>query len=453
MNKFFKILAPIVALGLLIGALVGINVQAAEGGTTTPEIISMNVEYGSELYLYYAVDKASVEGKPSLEVLDAEGNVIDTVTYYTEETVNGVPCYIFRTAGVAPGQLNKAEYVRAAAGDVKGDTVKYSVEDYLYTRLYKNGFVAKTEADGDDYVRRNLYFQLLAYGKSAQTAFYPDAEDKIGNPGIAIKGNAAASGEYAKGDCIVLSAPAIEGFDYWSVTELTPFGEVIGTRKLGAGYEYLAGNSAMIIPVTDDDAAEGVEAWDSSVITCNVENSKLSYYVNKSTVETRVDAETGNKYVYINKAGGTGTTSFYLEPTGGDAATATQAVIKFDMYVLSKTKIDTQYYFWTKASESFKYSPFLGYKASNTMDAGKWYTIEIVYTPISFEKTEANPKGEFIVEVFVNGNVTALETFTTFYGASGTLIPKMDEIRKFVFSFNNNCAGEFIIDNLSFVFK
>ena len=45
-SKFFKILAPIVSLGLLVGALVGINVQAAEVEASTPEIISMNVEYG-----------------------------------------------------------------------------------------------------------------------------------------------------------------------------------------------------------------------------------------------------------------------------------------------------------------------------------------------------------------------------------------------------------------------
>ena len=55
-TNLIKIFAPVVAIALLIGALVGISAFAAE----TPKIISMNVEYGSELYLYYAVDKASV---------------------------------------------------------------------------------------------------------------------------------------------------------------------------------------------------------------------------------------------------------------------------------------------------------------------------------------------------------------------------------------------------------
>ena len=284
-SKFFKILAPIVSLGLLVGALVGNNAQAAEVEASTPEIISMNVEYGSELYLLYAVDKSTVAGTPALEIVNAEGTeVISTVSEYSETTVNGVACYVFKTSGFAPGQLNKAEYVRAVGENGAGAVVKYSIEDYLYTRLYKNGFAAKTAADGKDYDKRNLYFWTLEYGKSAQEVFYSDDADKIGNPGIAIKGNSAASGECAVGKCVVLSADGIEGFDYWLVTEMTAFGEVIGTRKLGAGYEYLMANSLVAIPVTDDDAAEGVEAWDPSVITFNKETNSgdLYYRVHRS---------------------------------------------------------------------------------------------------------------------------------------------------------------------------
>ena len=99
-TKFLKILAPIVALGLLVGALVGISAsanEAAPAADTTPEIISMNVEYGSELYLYYAVDKSTVSGTPSLEVLsDKDGSSVEyVVTEYTEEKVNGKDSYIF----------------------------------------------------------------------------------------------------------------------------------------------------------------------------------------------------------------------------------------------------------------------------------------------------------------------------------------------------------------------
>jgi hypothetical protein len=108
-TNLIKIFAPVVAIALLIGALVGISASAAE---TTPAIVSKNVEYGSELYLYYAVDKATVEGTPKLEVVTADGTqVLKTVTAYDEENVNGTDCYIFKTAGIAPGQLNKVEYV------------------------------------------------------------------------------------------------------------------------------------------------------------------------------------------------------------------------------------------------------------------------------------------------------------------------------------------------------
>ena len=228
-TNLIKIFAPVVAIALLIGALVGISASAAE----TPEIVSMNVEYGSELYLYYAVDKASVEGTPALEVVTADGALIKTVSAYEEDTVNGTACYIFKTAGIAPGQLNKAEYVRASDSNGKSDIVSYSVEEYFYERLFMQGYAAKTPADGTDYYRRNLYFSYLEYGNSAQELFYADDADKIGDSiYVGVKGNSALSGEYAYTDVIKLAAPAIDGFDYWLVTELSSFGDVICERKL-----------------------------------------------------------------------------------------------------------------------------------------------------------------------------------------------------------------------------
>lgn len=315
-TKFLKILAPIVALGLLIGALVGVSASAneADPATVTPEIISMNVEYGSELYLYYAVDKSTVSGTPSLEVLsDKDGSSVEyVVTEYTEEKVNGKDSYIFKTAGVAASDVNKVQFVRAADGDVKGAIREASVEMYLYAKLYKEGFAMKTAADGDDFVRRNLYFQLLNYAKFAQELFYYGTDyEAIGAPGIIVSGaEGLASGKYAgASDVLTLKASNKDGFSYFKVEEFTPFGEAIGTRLLADGFEYILDNSAKISAVYNAESMDGVEAWDSGVIHFNempsyaisTGNDPERPYVIGENTWGIAELEDGNRVLHIHK--------------------------------------------------------------------------------------------------------------------------------------------------------
>ena len=464
-TNLIKIFAPVVAIALLIGALVGISASAAE----TPEIVSMNVEYGSELYLYYAVDKASVEGTPALEVVTADGALIKTVSAYEEDTVNGTACYIFKTAGIAPGQLNKVEYVRASGSNGKSDIVSYSVEEYFYERLFMQGYAAKTPADGADYYRRNLYFGYLEYGNSAQELFYADDADKIGDSiFVAIKGNSALSGEYAYTDVIKLAAPEIEGFDYWLVTELSPFGKVIRERKLSAEFEYTVTNSAVIVPVTDDDNAEDVEAYDPTVISFNTESDKIKVIKGKNetaNLNGRVyDAETDNWYYDLEKiANDSGVVTFTFTPTAGDPTTATKMVAKFDIYAFEGAKYTDllQSNLITNAakdkSSTYLYAPFL-HAHSDYVKAGMWNHFEIIYEPTDFieNKDDPNDTEAFTATIYINGRF--VKTITTNYskgrsdGAKHD-IPKLTEIYGYTFSFNTKANGHYKIDNVSLVFE
>ena len=314
-TKFFKIFAPIVALGLLVGALVGISAsanEAAPAADVTPEIISMNVEYGSELYLYYAVDKSTVSGTPSIEVLsDKDGSSVEyVVTEYTEEKVNGKDSYIFKTAGVAAADVNKVQFVRAADGELKGAIREASVEMYLYAKLYKEGFAMKTAANGDDFVRRNLYFQLLKYAKYAQELFYYGTDyEAIGAPGFIVEGvDGLVTGKYTDGELFITLTPTNkDGFSYFVVEEFTPYGEVVGTRRLSDGYEYVPYNSAKISAVYNAESADGVEIWDSSVDHFNYINKSINevssgWSSNKSKYEAAGKTLIGeNKWSIVNE--------------------------------------------------------------------------------------------------------------------------------------------------------
>ena len=167
-----KVLLSVLCAAVALSSLLGIAAYAASDDDPTPTVISKNVSYGSELYLYYAVPVSSIPTgeTPRLGVYDKTGNTLKyTVTEYTEETVWGESCYVFRTRGVAPKDLNTVEYVKAeSSGGAVGELVSYSVEKYLFDRLYSEGYATMDSADGKNFVRRNLYYNLLKYGITAQ---------------------------------------------------------------------------------------------------------------------------------------------------------------------------------------------------------------------------------------------------------------------------------------------
>ena len=465
-TKLVKIFAPVVAIALLIGALVGISAFAAD----TPAIVSTNVEYGSELFLYYAVDSSTVTGTPKLEVVNADGTqVLSTVTKYDEQTVNGTLCYVFKTAGIAPGKLNVPEYVRAVGDNGAGEVVEYSVEEYLYTRLFKQGFAAKTPADGADYYRRNLYFAYLEYGNSAQELFYSDAENKIGDSiFVAVKGNTDLTGEYEYTDVIKLASPDAEGFDYWKVTELAPFGEIIRERKLAAGYEYTVVNSAVIVPVSDDDAAEDVEAYDPTIITFNTESDKFKTVTSGSYATIgRVYDATADDWSYSVHKFDDGMVRFYIFPTAGAPAEgATTAEITFDFYVPTGAALSHQANLVVNNSScisstsTYMWAPFL-YAHNDNLKRGAWNSVKIVYTPntafVLDRTNNANDDGSHVTKIYVNNMETPIATITKNYCTTRGKtyeVPTLDKIYAFEFAFAGASRGDsYKLDNINFVFK
>lgn len=496
-TKFFKILAPIVALGLLVGALVGISASANEAApaAASPEIISMNVEYGSELYLYYAVDKSTVSGTPSLEVLsDKDGSSVEyVVTEYTEEKVNGKDSYIFKTAGVAAADVNKVQFVRAADGDVKGAIREASVEMYLYAKLYKEGFAMKTAADDADFVRRNLYFQLLSYAKFAQELFYYGTDyEAIGAPGIIVNGaEGLASGKYAgASDVLTLKASNKDGFSYFKVEEFTPFGEAIRTRLLADGFEYILDNSAMISAVYNAESMDGVEAWDSGVIHFNEmpsysitsgNDKERPFAIGENTWEI-VELEDGNRVLHIDK-----NCDGHLNPGYNDKnqttnwgvtqvipvtyseANANVAIFEAKICYTnltanagaeisvrgsntSKENAPVRYYITAKNADgaNFNVQPGTNGVAATTSQpltgakVGTWFTLRIEY------RTTDNGLQH---KLFINNNNEPAYEGTDIFGknivAGTTAIPLASQIKSVSLLVNNGVLGDIYFDDVS----
>ena len=504
-TKFFKILAPIVALGLLIGALVGVSAsanEAAPAADTTPEIISMNVEYGSELYLYFAVDAKTVSGAPSLEILDGEGNVIEAVTDYTTATIwGGTQVYVLKAPGTAPKDINVKVNVRAADGDAKGAVKSVCIEDYFYAKLYKEGYALKTEADSADYTRRNLYFQLLKYANAAQDLFCTGDYEVIGAPALAVEGaEGLSSGKYAgTSDVIALNAANKEGFSYWKVVEFTPFGKVVGTRLLGDGYEVcFAGNSIGITPVYNAESMDGVEAWDAGLVHFNTMPGasiyettsawESAYNNNNSLIGTNtwniVTLEDGNRVLKIDKdcqgkfadgsskvyTCGVNNRIMVTEKQDGANVAVFETQILFDK-LTATSGIQIHFYAGTDTAELQPlrfYLPVSGvakgavikYQDYNAGGAdknhpmydqampgavvGSWFTLRIEYRTV-----EKDGKVVAETKTYINGTLVATSNnmYGTQYTSGSVAVPAASAITKVTFAFNNDFLGDMYVDD------
>ena len=272
----FCILA-ILAISCIFASAISSNAETGNDSSLKPYVISKNIEYDSVIYCYYAVPKSSVPtgATPVLDVYKSNGTTYSyTVTEYTEQTVHGIPCYVFSTYGVAPKNINTLEYIVPAyiteSGKTEGYGVEYSVLHYLYERLYRNGIILKTEADGDDYIRRKLYFSIMDYAASAQKLFY---------------GNQLASGKvkYIYGDYSYLTV--VKGVNYsfvddgyeidltpttvpipdgrklagWRIYNYDVHGELLSSETVTTSYELSASGITVASPIYayEDDIDDG----------------------------------------------------------------------------------------------------------------------------------------------------------------------------------------------------
>ena len=249
---------------LLVCSVFGIASSAntdTEG--TGVEIIMQNIVYGDRIQIAFAVDVPLSEAETvEVSYYTVDPSKIAGATLYkatlldTSKSINlyrdkdsGKSYPVFVTHGIATKDL--ADYVYAVAhvkdAEIPNPTeyVKTSVAEYLYTRLYYDGYVTKTPDDGKDYNRRRLYELLLEYGAQAQTVLVNDkvtSESKkeklvtdyiyIYAEGGALDENGRAWGLYEGQTSFNLVAP--EGKNgSWSITTYNSDGSV-KTQGMGS---------------------------------------------------------------------------------------------------------------------------------------------------------------------------------------------------------------------------
>ena len=182
-KRTVKLLILALSLMLLIGSALGIA-SSADTDSGSADIIAANIIYGDRVQLAFAVDvgTASAEGvnlyyhvgTPVLGVEPKAATLLEGKTY--AEGGKSYPIYV--TEGIPVKDIGDKVYAFAAeAGSAlpeEPDYTVYSVAEYLYTRLYRDGYITKTVYDGKEYNRKRLYELLLEYGAQAQTVLVND---------------------------------------------------------------------------------------------------------------------------------------------------------------------------------------------------------------------------------------------------------------------------------------
>lgn len=274
-NKTLKPAIAILSVILILAASMCVTVMA-EDTSVTPEIVSKNVSFDDNLHMYFAVPTEGIDvSNITLKVYEDEAGQNELQTPRTPAVnkddgtyiynVNGTPCYIFRTIGIAPKEADKVIYVQAVntvdGEEYKSDIVGYNIVTYLNEMLYKKGFITKTEGKG--LVQKNLYLDTLDYCSRAQDLFinYKDNDASNDVPlfnkynyvyvdGGQVNGN--AYGLFLDDESVTLSAEDTNN-KMWEVTKYVDGVAVVS--ELGVGTALVVDENMTVKLVVDESAA------------------------------------------------------------------------------------------------------------------------------------------------------------------------------------------------------
>ena len=186
-TKLSKIILLALSVAVLVGCALAFSVSAAE--EENDGIVLKNLYYDEKVAILFAVDATvgqAENGDVTVEYYwDDATDDVKQATYYPDDGTLGTDYPVFITEGLAAKELGKLAHVTFTDASGAKHEETYSVAEYLYKRLYVDGFAAKTEADGKDYNRKLLYQNLLNYGEQAQLVFDYKTDKLLNNYSIA----------------------------------------------------------------------------------------------------------------------------------------------------------------------------------------------------------------------------------------------------------------------------
>lgn len=182
-TKLSHIIIIVLSLAVLVGAMVGFTASAADSEYTN-EIVSMNIAYGDTIQVLIALD-TPVDNQEGITVKYINPNGEErTATYWKTMDVKGTDRPVWYTDGISAKDLGQDVVATVYVDGEAISTANISVAHYLYTKLYKEGYInAESKLDLH---KKALYQNLLAYAASAETVLWNDKTENESNQRVLI---------------------------------------------------------------------------------------------------------------------------------------------------------------------------------------------------------------------------------------------------------------------------
>ena len=332
-TKTAKILVAVLSAALILGAAFAFSASASEA----PEIVSKNVSYEGALHLYYAIpatdavtaDNTVVNVYASNPDTDANAKLLGTFKGTVEYVAVLDGDYIVvRTNGIPAKDIAKYVYAQPVSDGVEGKTIRYSVAEYLYERLY----VSENSTD----LQKKLYNTTLQYGIDAQAVLDADATPIADYKYVyaydaTIDEDGNNSGLYLNGESLFLTYTGDEDLNAWNLKTLGDDGEfaenVVQTDILNVSATTLIVPTAVEVEEVIKRENNG-ETFDAAFKDSSRENIRLPDF-NKTYY---------NKYIYAEKASSNTTTNMMFG-VAKDPTDSSNNVLR----IVKDTDVDAKY--------------------------------------------------------------------------------------------------------------
>ena len=414
MKKSMKIFSILLVSLITLISVVCVTAFATEAEETLDITLKKNIAVTDKIQAMYAVkaDENITVDNTTLTVYDkdpsAEGAAIVWEGKGVSENLvqfGGDEYIVFYTNRVALYGMAEFFYVQVESNGVKSTVETYSVAEYLFDRLYKDGFVNKTEDDGKDYSRKMFYEDLVRTGKSSFDVLTHTVEKSIADLAyVYVDGATLADGSVTavvdKNSTITLGT--LPFGKSWLITNY-PSGEVTETKESALvldGYKVITLVSNLGNGKYFSDASFGASAkYDYNNITPTKENvihsSTADYVLNPTYLEVKEGVLAAKGAAFgLNNGGSKNGTTYVFETD-------------FFMEGTTSTKTGTQTAAWMgiSATDRKKDTFFLGYSINYTADedgfvneitlneyksgtalttisTDQWYNLRFEYTPV-----------------------------------------------------------------------
>lgn len=359
------IISLCVALLVSLCTFIGISAENSDEGKL--DVVALNVAYGDRIQLIVAVDPAG-NANADIEVTYTLNGKTYTANIHPDMTYGADSYPVFYTDGISMKDIadNVVFEAHVKNSGAIGDSRSTSVANYFYTRLYKDDIINSAE-NTDDYKRKTLYENCLAYGASAQDVlvnignanpetlvtsyvFVWSDDDNVKVDGVdtsaTLLPNSFVTPVYVGGTItewtlldadgvVITTAPYGEAVEITKHTKLVA-GAIVEDTVTVMDYQNGASNAFVSSKDADGNAVTGTWATNSSLSMglttengdtfLQVRNQANSGKVGKTEVLLSNTVQTGNCYTFtanINIKGATAGYNFaqlkFIYNNGGEA--------------------------------------------------------------------------------------------------------------------------------------